>query len=224
MAGFHIPGDPYFPNQGNGGWLGGEPEEDPKEVFEEEPEEDPNEEPEEDEEEESEDEEESEEEPEIFNPPYLARVPANRFDHIGPIPRWATMIEGWRHRQRQRAHYGDQRVYYDLTHGGPADKALQVMTLKITNIRDQSRETTNQVRELRATMDANISRTRDMEMDCYFRDQLIKDLISARAEAKAYQGRHSELEERVVAAERRLAELQGASTSSQAPSGTDHRK
>ena len=26
MAGFHLPGDPYFPNQGNGGWLDAEPE------------------------------------------------------------------------------------------------------------------------------------------------------------------------------------------------------
>ena len=34
MAGFHLPGDPYFPNQGNGGWI----EEDPEEILENEPE------------------------------------------------------------------------------------------------------------------------------------------------------------------------------------------
>ena len=28
MVGFHIPGDPYFPNQGNARWLDGEPEND----------------------------------------------------------------------------------------------------------------------------------------------------------------------------------------------------
>ena len=28
MAGFHPPGDPYFPNQGNAGWLDYEPEDD----------------------------------------------------------------------------------------------------------------------------------------------------------------------------------------------------
>ncbi|KAL7585619.1 hypothetical protein Lser_V15G44337 [Lactuca serriola] len=50
MAGFHHPGDPYFPNQGNNGWL-------------EELEEEPEEEPEEDPEEEEEPEEEHEEEP-----------------------------------------------------------------------------------------------------------------------------------------------------------------
>ena len=105
MAGFHLPGDPYFPNQGNADWI----EEEPEELIEEDPEEDPEEEPEEeeeevDEEEEEEeddevdmDEEESEEEPEeeVFNPPYIARVPANRWGHNGPEPRWATMIERW---------------------------------------------------------------------------------------------------------------------------------
>ena len=47
MAGFHHNGDPYFPNQGNNGWLEEseeEPEEVPKEEPEEEPEEDPKEE------------------------------------------------------------------------------------------------------------------------------------------------------------------------------------
>ena len=28
MAGFHHPNDPYFPNQGNGGWIEDDPEED----------------------------------------------------------------------------------------------------------------------------------------------------------------------------------------------------
>mgnify|MGYP001550376926 CR=1 FL=1 len=28
MAGFHIPGDPYFPNEGNDGWFREEPEDD----------------------------------------------------------------------------------------------------------------------------------------------------------------------------------------------------
>ena len=35
MAGFHLPGDPYYPNQGNGGWIEEDPEEDPEEVEEE---------------------------------------------------------------------------------------------------------------------------------------------------------------------------------------------
>ena len=83
-------------------------------------EEDPKEEDEmEDEEEESEEEEEEEEpEKEFFNPPYIARVRAHRFGYNGPEPRWATVIERWGRQQRQRSPYGDQRGYYDLSHGG----------------------------------------------------------------------------------------------------------
>ena len=103
MAGFHLPGDPYFPNQGNGGWIEEEPEEDLEEMFKEEPEEDPEEaeeeEPEEDEieeeMEEDEDEEESEEEPEVINHPYIAKVLANRFGYNGLEPRWASVIDRW---------------------------------------------------------------------------------------------------------------------------------
>ena len=41
MARFHNPGDPYYPNQGNGGWTEEDPEEDPEDVFEEDLEDDP---------------------------------------------------------------------------------------------------------------------------------------------------------------------------------------
>ena len=36
MAGFYLPGDPYFPNQGNGEWIEEDPEEGPMEDPEEE--------------------------------------------------------------------------------------------------------------------------------------------------------------------------------------------
>ena len=84
MARCHMPGDPYFPNQGNGGWIEEDPKEDPKELMEEE------EEPEEDQEEEEveeETEEESDAESEVINPPYVARVPAHRLGYQGPMPR-----------------------------------------------------------------------------------------------------------------------------------------
>lgn len=61
MAGFHIQGDPYYPNQGNGGWLEGDPEEDPAGVEEEE-------EPMEEEEEEADG---TDSEPEVINPPVV---------------------------------------------------------------------------------------------------------------------------------------------------------
>ncbi|XP_052622650.1 M phase phosphoprotein 10-like [Lactuca sativa] len=240
MAGFHIPGDPYFPNQGNAGWIEEEPEqqieEDPEEDPKEDPEEDPEEESEEEQEEEEEDEEEEEEdddivmieneieeELEVFNPPYIARVPAHRFGYNGPEPRWVTTIERWSRQQRQRSPYGDQRGYYDLIHGGPADRDLLVMTQRIASMDDHGRTTTNQVRELSTIVESTTARTRDLERDSHYRDQLIQDLLAARSEAREYRERYMVLEERMVAAERRLVELQGASTSSQAPSGKDRR-
>ena len=55
-------------------------------------------------------------------------------------------------------------------------------------------------------------------------EQLFKDLTTARVEAREYQERHDALEERMRVAERRLAELQGASTSSQVLQGTTRRE
>lgn len=176
MAGFHLPRDPYFPNQGNAGWI----EEEPEEPIEEDPEEEPEEEEEEvDEEEEEEDnevdmdEDESEEEPEVFNPPYIPKVPANRYGYNGPEPRWATTIERWSRQQHQRSPYGDQRGYYDLSHGGPADRALPVMVQHIMNLGNQSREMVDQVRNCSAVTEATDARTRDLERDLYPMNQLI---------------------------------------------------
>ena len=73
MASFHHPGDPYFPNQGNGGWIEEDPKEDPKEIEEEEIDEEID-----DEEEEDDD---WDAESKVINPPYMARVPTH---HLGP--------------------------------------------------------------------------------------------------------------------------------------------
>ena len=87
MAGFHIPGDPYYPNQGNGGWIEEDPEEDPDEIeveVEEEFEVD-----EEVEEEPIEEEEEvtdgTDSEPKVINPP-APRPPEVGISYQGPIP------------------------------------------------------------------------------------------------------------------------------------------
>lgn len=67
--------------------------------------------------------------------------------------------------------------------------------------------TANRALELRAVAEVTDVRTRDLERDYYPMDRLIEDLIIARAEVREYQERHSALEERVVAVERRLQEL-----------------
>ncbi|XP_052622889.1 uncharacterized protein LOC128128107 [Lactuca sativa] len=137
----------------------------------------------EDEEEESEEEEEEEElEEEVFTPPYIARVPANHVGYNGPKPHWATMIERWSRQQCQRSPYGDQRGYYELSHRGPANRPLPVMVQHITNLGNQSREMADQVRNLNAVTEATDARTRELERDFYPVDQLIEDLVAARAE------------------------------------------
>ena len=74
MADFHHPGDLYFPNQGNRGWI----EEDPKEVMEEFEEEEINEEEEEDGD--------SDVESKVIDPPYMAREPTHRLGYNGTTP------------------------------------------------------------------------------------------------------------------------------------------
>ena len=94
MAGFHHPGDPYFPNQGNNGWLEEEPEEDPEEESDGEPEAGVEGEPAESEEDEGSFEEETDDseggdsdaESDVINPPYPIRVPAYRVGPTGPTP------------------------------------------------------------------------------------------------------------------------------------------
>ena len=93
MAGFHLPADPYFPNQENNGWLEeseGELEEDPEEEeeLEKEIEEGPTQ-PMADVEEEDygdENDDDSDAESIVINPPYLVRVPAHRMGPNRPTP------------------------------------------------------------------------------------------------------------------------------------------
>ena len=96
MVGFHFPDDPYFPNQGNGGWLEEEPEEDPEEL-EVEPKA-PEVDLEEDELDGSDEdirEDESDTESKVINPPYMVQVPAYRMGPHGPMPPWAHDIWRW---------------------------------------------------------------------------------------------------------------------------------
>lgn len=129
MAGFHLLGDPYFPNQQNVGWL--DPEEDPEE--------DPKEDPKKEQEVEIEDgpaelvadleEEElidsndgdSDAESEVIHPPYLVRVSAHRLGPNGPTPPWGHDIWSWSRKQGQRPPFSMARRLYALSDGGPAD-------------------------------------------------------------------------------------------------------
>ena len=79
MTGFYLPGDPYFPNLGNGGWIAEETEKDPEVQMEEDPKDQV----------EDVEEEDSDTEYEVINPPYVSHVLAHRRGYLGPTPRWA---------------------------------------------------------------------------------------------------------------------------------------
>ena len=116
-----------------------------------------------------------------------------------------------------------EQGFYDLPHGGPVDRVLPIIVRRISDIGDQAQTTAHRVMEMRATMEVMVERTRDLERDYYPMDGLVEDLTTTQAEVREYQERHVALEERVLVAEHRLAELQGASTSSQAPQGSTRR-
>lgn len=85
MVRFHPPGGPYFPNQGNGGWLEAEPEEE----FEEEMQED------------------SDSETEVNDLPLMAPIqnPNPRPGFQGPTPMWVVNLNRWSHEQGQPPPY-----------------------------------------------------------------------------------------------------------------------
>lgn len=166
------------------------------------------------EEEEEESEEEFDVESEVINSPYLARIPTNRLGYQWPTPHWAKDLERWSCRQHQCSPFGTHQGYYNVNHRGPADRALPITIKRIKDLGDQTRATVNWVLELGAATEVTDAHTQDLDRYYYPMDRLLEDLTTARAEVREYLEMHSTLEERVVAAERQLAKIQGASTSS----------
>lgn len=115
MAGFHIPGDPYIPPQGNVGWIVEGPEEDREEIMEEDPEDDSEEENDAEEEDKEEDQENTDSEPEAYNPPRFDRCPTPKQHFHGPTPRWAMDLSRWSQEQGQGPPYGMERGFYNLS-------------------------------------------------------------------------------------------------------------
>ena len=103
MAGLHPPGDPYFPNQGNNGWLEESEEEPEDDLEEEEIEEGPAEPMADDGQEEPGDDsdDDSDAESMVINRPYPVRVSAYRVRPSGPTPPWGINIWRWSRQQAQ---------------------------------------------------------------------------------------------------------------------------
>ena len=119
MAGYPPPGDPYFSDQGNYGWI----EEDPEEIVEKE--EEPM------KEEEEEDSDGSDTTPEVYNPPPTVQHTVIGQDFQGPTPAWAAYLHHWSRQQRQRPPCGIEKGFFDLFEGGSADRALPIIAHRI---------------------------------------------------------------------------------------------
>ncbi|KAL7610703.1 serine/threonine-protein phosphatase 4 regulatory subunit 2-like [Lactuca sativa] len=196
LAGFHLPGDPYFPNEGNAGWLEAKPED----MIEEDPEEDAEEDPEEEEEEVEEEEEEDEEEgPEVYDP-LPAHAPAR--DYPGPTPQWGTNLRFWSQEQGQPHPYGNEKGFYNLDRGGSADRALPVIIHHIARHDQRIRASTNQIMEVGATAEVTTARFRCLDQD---HDQtrnrtevLQQEAAIARSEVREYRKRQAAIERRMI--------------------------
>ena len=89
MMGFHLPGDPYFPNQENNWWLEANPEENHEipldnDLVEQLPEE-------------------TDSEPEVENLPQVAPIPNPNPQLVleVPTPMWVGRLDRWSRDQRQ---------------------------------------------------------------------------------------------------------------------------
>ena len=149
MVGFHLPGDLYFPNQGNRGWLEDELEENPEiplgddfaENF-------------------SEDDDSGSE---AYNPLPVAQNPNPRQNFQGPTPLWAINLDRWSNEQGQNHPYQGDRSFYNLDTGGSADRTLSVLVLRLACNDEQGRVAINRVMQADAATGFNTVRIRNLE-------------------------------------------------------------
>ncbi|CAH1440060.1 unnamed protein product [Lactuca virosa] len=151
MAGFHPHGDPYFPNEGNVGWLEEEPEDDhpiPLDDHHAEGFSDS-----------------SDSEPEVNNLPQVGQAPNLNPQPAfqGPTPLWATNLNRWSDEQGQPLPYYRDRSFYDLSRGGSADRARPVMIRRIARNVEQGRAAIDRVMEIDANSGVNTVRIRHLE-------------------------------------------------------------
>ena len=172
MAGFHIPGDPYFPNHSNAGWL----EDDhpiPLDDHEAEGFSDG-----------------SDSEPEVNNlPPATQNPNLNPCPAFqGPTPLWATNLNTWSQEQGQPIPYNGDRSFYNLTEGGSADRVLPIMVRRISRNTILGQSTINRVLEIDANSGVNTVCIRQLESaherTLVHNAALQRELIETRAEVK----------------------------------------
>ena len=190
MAGFHHPNDPYYPNQGNGGWIEEDPEEDEEPIELDEG-----------------DDSGTDSEPEVINPP-APQPPVHVRNFQGPTPVWGSHLHHWSQQQSLRPPYGMCRDFYDVRGGGSADRALPVMVGKLANQCYQSGVQANRIREINVEVQVHTSDIRRLDG--------IQD--HAQLQSEAFQAQMiaalAELREQQAAFDRRLMESKQSDTES----------
>ena len=198
MAGFHH-GDPYFPNEGNVGWIDEEPEDEHPiplddhlaEGFSDG----------------------SDSEPEVNNLPLVGQAPNNnpRPAFPGPTPLWANNLNRWSDEQGQPLPYFGDRSFYNVSEGGSADRALPVIIRRIARNVEQGRAAIDRVMEIDANSGVNTVRIRrleeDMERTRRTNETLQQQLAASRAEVMELRARQRAQEQHLQEVFRQVSDL-----------------
>ena len=186
MAGFHHPGDPYYPNQGNGERIENDPEEGMQE--------------------------ESDSDPENNNLPLTAPIqnPNPRPEFHGSTPLWATYLDRWSREQDQPLPFNGDRSFYNLSEGGSADRALPILVRRISRIGEQGRTTIHRTEENDANTGVNTVRIRQLGLAhgriVNRNEALQRELTATQTEVIELRARQARHELRMLEMERQLAE------------------
>lgn len=119
MARFHLPRDTYNPNQGNGGWIEDDSDEEPMDDSEEENSIRTN------------------SELQVYNTPQGVQRPAARQHFQGLTRVWGEELQSWSHQQGQCYPFGMNRDIYNISNEGSAERALCIIVHRIARQTDQ---------------------------------------------------------------------------------------
>ena len=108
----------------------------------------------------------------------------------GPRPVGRRIYRAGEEQQCQHSLYGLEQEFYDLSHVGPADRALHVMVQWITRPGEKARASMSQILDVGAAAEVTTARSRCQDKD-YGRtysiiDSLQEDLTTTRAGSREY--------------------------------------
>ena len=155
----------------------------------------------------------SDSEPEVNNLPLVAPVPNPnpRPTFQGPMPPWVESWETWSQEQDQHMPKNGDKIFYDLSEGGLADKILPILVLRVSQNEIQGRTTLNRILEVGANARIHTICTIRLE-DAHERsmrenEALQQELAATRAEVIELRVHHRVYERHLLEMERQVASL-----------------